>query len=107
MPQFLLVYIGGSQPDNPEEAKLHFSDYMDWLYSLGESAISPANPLKNTTTVHPDGTTTEGGTTAMSGYTIIEADSLEAALLTAKACPFLNIGGMLEVSELTAMSTLG
>jgi hypothetical protein len=39
----------------------------------------------------------------MSGYTIIEADSIEAALTIAKACPFLNIGDSLEVSGLVEM----
>ena len=39
----------------------------------------------------------------MSGFTIIEADSMEAALLIAKGCPFLDIGGSLEVSELVEM----
>jgi hypothetical protein len=45
------------------------------------------------------GTVVTGGTTSMSGFTIIEADSMEAALLIAKGCPFLDIGGSLEVSE--------
>ena len=39
----------------------------------------------------------------MSGYTIIEADSMDAALSIAKVCPFLDIGGSLEVSELVEM----
>jgi hypothetical protein len=39
----------------------------------------------------------------MSGYTIIQADSMDAALSIAKACPFLEIGGSLEVSELIEM----
>jgi hypothetical protein len=39
----------------------------------------------------------------MSGYTIVAADSMEAALEMAKACPFLDIGGSLEVSELMQM----
>ena len=39
----------------------------------------------------------------MSGFTIIEADSMEAALLIAKGCPFLEFGGSLEVSELIQM----
>ena len=103
MPQYVLVYIGGNQPSTPEEGQQHFSKYMDWLSSLGDSAVSPANPFKNTSTVNPDGTVTAGSTTAMSGYTIIEADSMEAALSIAKACPFLDIGGSLEVSELGQM----
>jgi hypothetical protein len=72
---------------------------MDWLFSLGDSAVSPANPLKNTSTVNPDDTVTSGGTSTMSGYTIPEADSMEAALSIAKACPLLDIGGSLKVSE--------
>lgn len=65
--------------------------------------LSPANPLKDTSTVHSDGTVTTGGTTTMSGFTIIEVDSQEAALSIAKSCPFLDMGGSLEVSELMQM----
>lgn len=103
MTQFVFVYLGGDQPSNPEEANKHFSKYMEWLSSLGESVISPTIPLKDTSTVSPDGTIREGGSSAMSGFTIIEADSMEAALAVAQACPFLEIGGSLEVSELMQM----
>lgn len=103
MTQYVIVYLGGDQPSSPEEGKRHFAKYMDWLTSLGDSAVSPANPLKNTSTVNPDGTVTAGGASTMSGYTIIEADSMEGALAIAKACPFLDIGGSLEVSELLEM----
>ena len=103
MPRYVIVYLGGDQPSSPEEGKQHMSKYRAWLSSLGDSAISPANPLKNTSTVNSDGTVTTGGATSMSGFTIIEADSMEAALSIAKACPFLDIGGSLEVSELIKM----
>lgn len=103
MPQYLIVYLGGDKPSSPEEGKQNFSKYMDWLSSLGDSAVSPANPIKDTRTVNADGTVAAGGTTTMSGYTIIEADSMEAALSIAKTCPFLDIGGSLEVSELVEM----
>jgi hypothetical protein len=103
MPQYVIVYLGGDQPSSPEEGKQHFAKYQEWLSSLGDSAVSPANPFKNTSTVNSDGTVTTGSTTSMSGYTIIEADSMETALEIAKACPFLDIGGSLEVSELGQM----
>ena len=70
---------------------------------MGYSAVSPDNPLKDTSTVNPDGTVTMGSSTSMSVYTIIEADSLEAVLSIAKDCPFLDIDGSLEVSELIQM----
>ena len=103
MPRYVLVYLGGNQPTDPEEGKRHFAKYMEWLSSLGDAAISPANPFKNTSTVGPDGAVTSGSTTTMSGFTIIEVDSMDAALSAAKACPFLDIGGSLEVSELIEM----
>jgi len=103
MPQYVIVYLGGNQPATPEEGKQHFAKYMEWISSLGDSAVSPANPLKDTRTVNPDGTVTNGGTTTMSGYTTVEADSMDAALTIAKGCPFLDIGGSLEVSELMQM----
>jgi len=103
MSQYIIVYLGGNQPSSPEEGKQHFAKYQEWLASLGDSAVSPMNPFKNTKTVYPEGTVTPGSTTAMSGYTIIETDSMEKALEIAKACPFLEIGGSLEVSELIQM----
>ena len=103
MAQYMLTYLGGNPPSSPEEGKAHFAKYREWLSSLGDAAVSPANPLKDTSTVNPDGTVTAGGTTSMSGFTILEADSMEAVLEMAKSCPFLEIGGSLEVSELMQM----
>ena len=103
MSEYVIVYLGGDQPSSPQEGKQHMAKYREWLSSLGDSAVSPANPFKNTSTVNSDGTVTTGSTTSMSGFTIIKADSMEAALLIAKACPFLDIGGSLEVSELLQM----
>jgi len=103
MSEYMITYLGGNQPATPEEGKQHFAKYKQWLSSLGDAAISPANPLKGTSTVHADGSVTSGGVSTMSGFTVVEADSMEAALVMAKACPFLDIGGSLEVSELMKM----
>jgi hypothetical protein len=100
MTQFVLVYLGGNHPDSPEEANKHFKKYMEWLSSLGDSVVVPTMPLKDTNTVSSDGTIREGGSSAMSGFSIIKAESMAAALSIAQACPFLEIGGSLEVSEL-------
>ena len=103
MANYLIVYLGGRQPDTAEEGQQHFAKYMEWLSSLGDAAVSPANPLKDTRTIHSDGSVTDGGTIQMSGYTIVDAVSMDAALEMAKACPFLEMSGSLEVSELIDM----
>jgi hypothetical protein len=76
---------------------------MQWLDGLGDSAISPTNPLTKTQPVNPDGSVTTGGSAAMSGFTILEAESIDAALVAARSCPFLETGGSLEASELMQM----
>ena len=103
MPQYLITYLGGDPPSSPEEGQRNFAKYQEWLSSLGDAAVSPANPLKDTRTVNPDGTVSIGGTTFMSGFTIVEAGSMDAALSMAKRCPFLEVNGSLEVSELIRM----
>jgi hypothetical protein len=103
MPQYVIAYLGGNQPSSLEEGKKHMAKYMEWLNSLGDSAVSPMNPFKDTHTVKPEGTSAPGSVTKMSGFTIINADSMDAALALAKSCPFLEIGGSLEVSELMQM----
>ena len=103
MAQYIIVYLGGDKPSSPEGGKQHFAKYKEWLSSLGDLVVSPMNPFKNTSTLNSDGIVTTGSTTTMSGYTIIEAESIEEALEMAKTCPFLDIGGSLEVSELMQM----
>ena len=103
MPQFIITYIGGNKPATPEEGKKQMSEYRDWLASLGDSAVSPANPFKDTTTINSDRTIIAGSGTLISGFSIIEADTMDMALSAAKRCPFLDTGGTLEVSELMKM----
>ena len=104
MPKFMLTYLGGDQPSSPEEGQKHFAKYKEWLGSLGDAIVSPANPLKGTCIVDPNGNVSQGGQTNMSGFTVVEADTIETALDMAKSCPFLEINGTLEVSEMIEMN---
>ena len=104
MPQYIFVYLGGELPDNPAEGQDHLQRYQQWLDSLGNAVISPAIPFRDTHVVQPDGTVSQGSASAMSGLSIIRMDSLEEALAAARSCPFLEINGTLEVSEMIGMS---
>jgi len=39
----------------------------------------------------------------MSGFSVIQADSMLIAIKMAKACPFLEVGGTLEISKMMRM----
>ena len=103
MSKYIFVYLGGNHPTNPEEGKKHFEKYQGWLAALGNAVVSPAIPFKDTHTVHPDGSTEPGTTTLISGMSILQFDSMEDALAAAQSCPFREINGTLEVSEMIEM----
>ena len=104
MPQYIFVYLGGEYPASPEEGQKHFEKYHPWLTSLGDAVVSPAIPFKDTHTVQADGKASPGSVTAMSGMSIISMGSMEDAVAAAQSCPFLDINGTLEISEMIEMS---
>jgi len=104
MTQFIITYFGGDQPASPDEGRQHFAKYQKWLNSLGDSVIDPMVPFKNNHTIKPDGSSSAGSAVAMSGHTLIQAESIEEAIIIAKACPFLDINGTIEVAERVQMS---
>ena len=95
MAQFILTYVGGSKPATPEEGQAHREKYMAWIGTL--DAVNPQQPLKNTEVL---------GTkeiVPMMGYSIINADDIEAAKAIAAACPFLEMdNSAMQVSELAS-----
>jgi hypothetical protein len=103
MANFLLVYHGGSMPESPEEGAKVTQAWTDWFTSLGEAVVDPGNPVSNVRTVAADGTVSEGGTNTSSGYSVIKADSLDAAVEAAKGCPVLAGGASVEVAETFAV----
>lgn len=50
-----------------------------------------------------DGVSDDGGSNPMSGFSVVQTDSMEAALEIARNCPFLETGGTLEVAEMMKM----
>ena len=46
---------------------------------------------------------TGAATAGLSGYSVLQADSLDAAAVLAKGCPVLEIGGTVEVYEALPM----
>jgi hypothetical protein len=103
MPNFIIAYHGGRQPESPEEGASQMQKWKNWVAGLGDAAVNPGQPLKNTRIVSSDGISDDGGTNPMSGYSIVSAQNMQDALEIAKACPFLDTGGTLEVAELVNM----
>src|SRR5579859_4575401 len=99
MANYLLLYSGGSMPETQAEQAAVMQAWGAWFGKLGSDLVDGGNPFTPVAkTIASDGTVSEGPATA-SGYTIIKADSLDAAAEMAKGCPVLQGGAKISVFE--------
>ncbi len=101
MANYLLLYSGGRMPETEAEQKAVMQAWMAWFGRLGDALVDGGNPTTpNAKTISGDGSVTDGGNGMMpSGYSIIKASSLDAAVAMAKGCPVLQGGAKLTVLE--------
>lgn len=100
MAKYLFVYHGGKSPSDPAEIKSVMDAWGAWFGSLGAAVIDGGNPVSQSATVRPDGSLVMGGgANPATGYSLIEAASLEDAHQKAKNCPILLGGGSIELAQ--------
>jgi len=102
MPNFVFAYHGGKKPENPEEGAELMARWKAWLADLGDAVVNPGTPLGMSKTVSSSGVSDDGGSNPLAGFSIVNADSMDAALEMAKACPFVEMG-TIEVAEAMEM----
>jgi hypothetical protein len=99
MANYLLVYHGGGMPASPEEGAKIMKAWTDWFGVLGDKLVDGGNPVSQVKTIASNGSVSDGGTNPSSGYSVIKADNLDAAVALAKGCPVLGGGASVEVAE--------
>lgn len=105
MTNYILIYNGGGMPESPAEQAKVLKEWEAWYGTIGSGVVDQGDPFTGKAkTVGSDGKISDGpvGTPA-SGYTIIKADSLDAAAGIAKKCPILKSGGKISVYETMKM----
>ena len=101
MAKFLFTYTGGSTPTSPEEGAQVMAAWVGWFQGIGAGVVDMGNPTGPTKTVNAGGTVADSG--GPTGYSIISADSFDAAVAHAQGCPVLQVGGSVLVSEVQEM----
>ena len=99
MPKFVFAYHGGKTSMTPEEGQTHMTLWRKWMESLGAAMIDPGHAVGPSVTVNADTVLDNGGANPISGFSVVEADTLDAATAMAQRCPHLSIGGSIEVAE--------
>jgi hypothetical protein len=100
MPNYLLAYHGGKMADTKDAQATVMAAWGQWMQKLGPSLIDGGNPVGKASTIDKQGKVSAGaGPNPVSGYSIIKAENLDAAVRLAKECPVLQGGASIEVCE--------
>jgi hypothetical protein len=100
MSKFLVTYIGGGLPQEPELMAQAKAAFEQWLDSAGAAVIDPGAPVATVSRVAAGEPADEA---AVNGYSIIEAADSDAAIALLQTHPFVGRGGTLQLSEFVAV----
>jgi hypothetical protein len=99
--KYVLLYSGGGAGRTPEEQQKFMQAWGAWFGRLGKAVVDNGNPFTDKPkSVGSDGKVKEGAIgERATGYSIVEAGSIEQATELAKGCPVLTTGGHITVYE--------
>ena len=98
MANYLLAYTGGGMAQTDAEREAAMAAWGQWFGTLGSAVVDAGAPFG------PSASASTGGAagaakTGLTGYSILTADSLDAAAELAKGCPVFANGGGVDVYE--------
>jgi hypothetical protein len=101
MSKFVFIYHAPmtpaeAAPPAPEDMAAAMEQWNNWAAKVGNGLIDFGTPLANGVRVSAGGATAPSQR-EVAGYSIIEADNLEAAVELAKVHPHLNMPGGCEI----------
>src|SRR5512136_602451 len=96
MAKFLYVYYGGKIETDPKKQKESMDTWMKWFKSLGKAVVDAGNPTMPGKILSKNGAKDISGD-SITGYSIVQADNLDAAVKIAKGSPQLTAGGQIAV----------
>ena len=99
MPKFVLAYHGAPKFKSKEEGMAHMVAWREWSQGMGDAVVDPGMPVGVSKSITADGVEDGGGSNPLSGITIIQADTMEAAIELARPCPHVSAGGSIEIAE--------
>jgi hypothetical protein len=104
MANYMFAYSGGNGVAADEAQRdAQMAKWGQWFGQLGPAVVDGGAPTGTSKTVRTGGSVSDGGSRGLTGYSIVSADSLDAAVELAKGCPVLEVGGAVDVYEAIAM----
>jgi hypothetical protein len=103
MGNYLFAYQGGMMADTDEQRQAAMQAWGSWFGKLGPAIVDPGNPFAASTSVNGNGASGEASS-KLTGYTVVKADSLDAASALTEGCPVFSGGGSIDVYETIEVS---
>jgi hypothetical protein len=104
--KFVFTYYGEPSFSRPEDGQKHMAEWGKWVKTLGTAMTDPGVPLKPAKSVSSKGVQAGGGLNRLTGYSVVQAKSIEEAIEMAKSSPHLSFG-TIDVAEVMEMSMKG
>ena len=101
MTKYVIAYHGGRKFESPQDGAAYMARWKAWMGGLGDAVVDPGMPLGAGKLISAAGVT-DRGADMLTGFSIVTAESLDAALALAQQCPHLDHGSI-EVAEIMEM----
>jgi hypothetical protein len=103
MPKYVIAYLSGKPFANPQEGAAHRAKWKAWVSDLGDAVVNPGTPFGKSSLVTSEGVL-DARANSLTGFSMVMADSMDAALKIAQRCPYLDYGPI-EVAEVMEMKS--
>lgn len=100
MGKYVLVYQGGAMAETAEAQQAAMAAWGAWFGSLGATVVDGGAPFGASAAVGGG-----GSRTGLTGYSVLEAADLDAAVGLAGGCPIIADGGTVDVYETIDVNT--
>jgi len=102
MPNYIFAYYGEPKFKSREDGAKHMEKWKTWMGGLGGSVVNPGWPMGRPKTVSASGVSDGTVASRLTGFSIVKADSIDAAVAMVKGCPHLE-HGTVDVAEAMEM----
>jgi hypothetical protein len=99
MARFLVTYHAGDMPQDPESITHARSALAQWAAKTGAALADMGAPIRSATTISSDGIHNGAPAWPFMGWSVIEAEDVDAAVRLLGDHPFISRGGILQLSE--------
>lgn len=92
MPNYAFTYYGEPKFERPEEGAKHMEKWQAWMGGLGDAMVNPGTPIGASKIVSSSGVSDDSASNRVTGFSVVKAASIDAAIEMAKKCPHLAHG---------------